>query len=74
MTETKQKTTYRQPYTTARRKANDKWDAANTRKIMFKFMRERDADILEQLDKQPNKIDYLRRLIREDIAREQGNK
>lgn len=68
MTETK---TIKRAYSPAQKRANDKWDAANTRKIMFKFMRETDADILEQLDKQPSKIAYLRRLIREDIAREQ---
>ena len=68
MTETKRKTYY----SPAQKMASDKWDAANTRKIMFKFMREKDADILAQLDKQPNKIEYLRRLIREDIARERG--
>lgn len=67
MIETK---TIKRAYSLARKKANEKWTAEHARKIGLTFMTETDADILEQLDKQPSKIAYLRRLIREDIARE----
>lgn len=67
MTETRTK----QPYTAARKRANEKWNAANTKAMRFVFMLKGDADILEKLNSVPNKTDYIRRLIREDIAREQ---
>ncbi len=62
----------RTTYTEARKRANRKWDAANIKSIRLAFMTKGDADILEWLGKQPNKTDYIRRLIREDIAREKG--
>lgn len=65
MTDTKQK------YTEARKRANRKWDAANMKVISFKLLRDGDKDILEHIEKQPHKADYIRRLVREDIAREQ---
>ena len=33
-----------------------------------------EADIIAQLEKQPNKNGYIKRLIREDIARQSKNK
>lgn len=67
MTETKAK----RAYTAARKRANEKWNAANTKIVNFRLMTKSDADILAKLDSVPNKAEYLRRLIREDIAREQ---
>lgn len=58
-------------YTSAKKRANSKWDSINTRQIKFKFMLKSDSDILARLDTQQNKAEYIRRLIREDIAREQ---
>ena len=37
--------------------------------VAIRFHNESDADVLAALDAQPNKADYIRRLIREDIAR-----
>jgi hypothetical protein len=51
----------------ARTYLNNKWDSNNTRRITCKFMLKSDADILKQLDKQDNKTDYIRRLIRADL-------
>lgn len=39
-----------------------------TRCINVRFHLEYDRDILEKLDSVPNKADYIRRLIRQDIA------
>ena len=68
MTETKRKT-----WTQAKQRAAEaNWRATNARQIKFQFNKQTDADILARLDAQPNKQDYVRRLIREDIAREKG--
>lgn len=45
----------------------ERYDAANTRKISFKFNLKTDADILAELDRQPNKQGYIKQLIRNDI-------
>lgn len=50
---------------------NDRWQRENTRRIVCKFFLKSDADVINQLDKQDNKTDYIRRLIRADIARQE---
>ena len=40
----------------------------------LKFHKEKDNDIIEQLEKQPSKLAYIKQLIREDINREQEKK
>lgn len=45
------------------------YDKRATRGIYLKFNRGTDAEVLEELDRQPNKQAYIRRLILEDIAR-----
>lgn len=49
---------------------NDRWQRENTRRIVCKFFLKSDADVISQLDKQDNRTDYIRRLIRADIARQ----
>lgn len=44
------------------------WQKENTRCINVRFSVEKDNDILSMLDSVPNKADYIRRLIRQDIA------
>ena len=51
-------------------KAINKWQAANTRRISLMLMLKSDADVLAKLDAVPNKTDYIRQLIRRDIAAE----
>ena len=53
----------------ARNILSEKWDRDNTRQIKFKFNLRTDADILRHLDAQENVQGYVKRLIREDIAR-----
>ena len=42
------------------------------RRYGLKYNINTDADIIEQLNKQPSMQGYIKRLIREDIARNQG--
>ena len=49
-------------------RANAKYDAVHTKKIMMKLNLTTDADILERLEEVGNKQGYIKRLIREDIA------
>ena len=43
------------------------WNKANTYLCATRFSRSHDADIIKMLESVPSKIDYLRRLIREDM-------
>lgn len=45
----------------------DRYDKANTKKILLKLNITTDADILEQLEKVPNKQGYIKELIRKDL-------
>lgn len=49
--------------------ARDRYDKENTKQVKFKFNLRTDADILEHLYAQPNMQGYIKRIIREDIAR-----
>lgn len=51
--------------------AHKKWVQENTVHFGFRLQRRTDADILEKLESVPSKQGYIKRLIREDIAREQ---
>jgi len=55
-------------YTEAVKRAQAKYDKANTRQIILKLNRRTDADILEALDAKENRQGYLKALIRADIA------
>lgn len=46
-----------------------KWDSENTRQVKFKLNLRTDADILAHLEAQPNIQGYVKKLIRDDIAR-----
>lgn len=53
--------------TEAQKRANAKYDAANTRQIILKLNINTDADILARLDSVDNRQGYIKRLIRDDI-------
>lgn len=55
--------------TEAQKRANAKYDAANTRQILLKLNLKTDRDILEKLDSVGNRQGYIKRLIREDMSR-----
>lgn len=45
------------------------YNAENYRRISFKLHKTIDAEILEHLEKQPNKNAYLKELIRQDMEK-----
>lgn len=53
--------------TEAQKKANAKYDANNTRRIMLKLNIKTDADILAKLDAVTSKQGYIKDLIRADM-------
>ena len=55
--------------TPAQKKAQDKYNKANTTQFRMKLNNKTDADIIAKLSSVPNKQGYLKALIREDIAR-----
>ena len=50
------------------------YDKNNTKRLQCKFNLKTDADVLARLDQVQNKQGYIKRLIREDIARNQHSK
>ena len=51
-------------------KAQEKYDAANTRQIRLKLNTRTDKEILEWLDKQPSKQGAIKALIKAELDRE----
>lgn len=58
--------------TEAQKKASAKYDAEHTFRIYIKLNKSTDADIMERLEREPNKQGYIKELIRNDIAND-GN-
>ena len=48
--------------------AQQKYDATNCRFYHMKFNLKTDADVIRKLDSVPSKQDYVRKLIRNDLA------
>ena len=55
--------------TEARLRANNKYNKTHTKQFAFRFNLKTDADIIDHLLKQPVQAAYIKRLIREDIAK-----
>lgn len=53
--------------TEAQKKANAKYDSANTKQVKMKLNLKSDQDILTRLAEEPNLQGYVKELIREDI-------
>lgn len=53
----------------AQKRATQKYDQNNTRRITFKFNLNTDADILEKLDAVENRQGYIKQLVRADIEK-----
>ena len=51
------------------RNSQMRYDKENTKRFALKVNKKTDADILEKLNSVPNRQGYIKRLIREDIAR-----
>lgn len=56
--------------TEQQKRAQIKYDKANTRQITFKFNLKTDADILEKMDSVENRQGYIKEIIRNDIEAE----
>ena len=54
-------------WTEAQKRAQEKYDANNTKKIVMKLNLKTDDDIIHRLDEVGNKQGYIKNLIREDI-------
>lgn len=50
--------------------AKKAWMKENTTGVFLKLMQNTDKDILQKLETVPSKQGYIKRLIREDMARE----
>ncbi len=55
--------------TEAQKRASAKYDAGNTTRLYIKLNNTTDRDILEFLEKQPNKQGFIKDLIREKMGR-----
>lgn len=51
--------------------ANKRYEAKALRKMMIAFNRNTEPDLLEWIESQENKAGYIKRLIREDMERQQ---
>lgn len=51
------------------RTPQDKWQAENVTRYVVKVAKKTEADIINQLEKQPNKSGYIKTLIRADIEK-----
>ena len=50
-------------------KAVAKYDAANTKSFLLKLNLKTDADIIAFLEQQPNKLSYMKKIIRDDMQK-----
>lgn len=58
--------------TEAQKRATKKYDSANVTNLYIKLNFNTEMDIIERLDQVGNKSGYIKKLIREDIARRTG--
>ena len=49
---------------------NTKWNQKNTTYVGLRFSKEKDKDILEFLFTKPNRVEYVRQLIRQDMEQQ----
>lgn len=55
--------------TEAQKRAKRKYEATRTKALTMRFNKKIDADILEKFEATDNVAGYIKRLIREDIAK-----
>jgi len=53
--------------------AQEKYNKEQVKAFTIKFNKKEDADIIEKLETLPSKVEYFRRIIREDIERENNS-
>lgn len=50
-------------------KATDKWRKKHMTRVVMRLRNEEDADVIAKLKSVPNKIEYIRSLVREDMKK-----
>lgn len=50
--------------------STDAWKKENTRAFSFRLINNLDQDLIDWVGSQPNRTDYFRRLIREDMEKQ----
>ena len=58
------------PYSKAQGKATQKWLKEKTIQKVFRFNVETEKDVINQIEKQENKRQYIIKLVRDDIEKE----
>lgn len=53
-----------------KQKYDNKFHEEHYSRQYIRFNNEKDADVIEKLNSVPNKADYIRQLVRKDIANE----
>ena len=53
----------------AQKRAVKKYDATNTKSFLLKLNKKTNADIIAHLEQHPNKLAYLKNLIRDDMQK-----
>lgn len=53
--------------TEAQKRAKKKYDTLRTTQIVMRLRLNQDADVIQRLDEVPNKTEYVRSLVRQDI-------
>lgn len=53
-------------------KAHEEYHRRAMKKFGFRFHKENDKEVIEKIESQTNKADYIRQLILQDIAKEKG--
>lgn len=51
------------------RAAQKKYQAEKCKQYLFRFTKTTDADIIEKLDSVPNRLGYIKELIRKDLQK-----
>jgi len=59
------------PLSEAQKKARKRYDA-KTKQYVFRLRRGADADVIDRLDSVPEKTNYVRELVRRDVAGEEA--
>lgn len=54
----------------SRLRATQKWQTANYKNVRLVFHKTTEADMIEWIEKQPNKLQYIKDLIRADMGKE----
>ena len=50
-------------------RATDKWRKKHMTRVVMRLRNEEDADVIAKLESVPNKIEYIRSLVREDMKK-----